>query len=250
MKFLIIVTGFNCAWNVRRCYQSLYDQTYQNWRAIFISDGSRDRTPHEMVKIHDNKVQTIISPVNMGATYQRWRAISQSGEDDETIIALLGMDDHLFSNALEVVSKQYDKGKWMTYGNWINQNGVGLPCSFDLNFSKKIHRERAYRSDVYRSTALNTFKKFLFDQIPVKDFQIDRKWITTTTESEVMFSCLEMSGKKRIGIIHEPIYHYNQNLRNGTIKRLGAGYKKEIFNKIKARPKKDLLVRKGHHESV
>jgi hypothetical protein len=81
----------------------------------------------------------------------------------------------------------------------------------------------------------------LFDYIPKEDFKLNGKWIDTTTESELMFSCLEMSGRHRIGVIEKPVYLYNRTLPNGTQKRLGQAYKNEVYAQIIARPKKDLL---------
>jgi len=164
------------------------------------------------------------------------------------VVLLLGMDDRLLPGCLERVATEYRSGKWMTYGNWINQNGDGLPKDFNLYFDEQTHTSRAYRDVTYRSTAPNTFYKFLFDAIPEDDFKIGGKWIDSTTESEVMFSCLEMCGKDRIGVIEEPVYLYNQHLPNGTIKRHGSKYKYELLDIIKARPKRKLLTDKDYED--
>ena len=106
---------------------------------------------------------------------------------------------------------------------------------------------------MYRSTAPNTFKKFLFDEIPDEDFKVFGKWIDNATETELMFSCLEMCGKDRIGVITEPIYLYNRT-RGGNTKHRnykhngqimsGIDYKmKVVYPEIVKRKKKPLLKR-------
>jgi glycosyltransferase involved in cell wall biosynthesis len=226
-----------------KCYDSLLKQTYQNYKAILVNDGSGDSTARLLRNINrlTDKVETFSYSSNEGATKRRYDAIKNSNADKDTIILLLGLDDYLLPNALEEIKKQYDAGVWMTYGNWINQKGIGLPEDFDLFFDEETHNDRSYRKVKYRSTAPNTFKRFLFDNIPESDFKLNGKWFDTTTESELMFSCLEMCGKERIGVITKPIYVYNQNLPNGTLRRLGAEYKRRVYNQVIARPKKNLL---------
>ena len=255
MNFLIVVTGYNCQPLVEKCIESLRAQTYVKWTAIVISDGSTDHTYYEAIKYSDNDNRIAVKGYkkNKAAAYRRYKAIHNSGnskQSEETVIVLLGLDDHLLPNALERIKQEYDKGKWMTYGNWVDQYGKGLPHDFELDFPEEVHAERSYRKVKYRSTAPNTFKKFLFDQIPASDFKLNGKWIDTTTESELMFSCLEMSGKERIGVIKDHIYHYNRNLPGGTLARLGgeykmtgAEYKMHVYSRIIIRPKKPLLIR-------
>lgn len=244
LKFLIVCSGLNCGNNVKKCFTSIVNQTYKNFKAILISDGSTDNTADELLKIKniDPRVSVEIYEDNKAAAYRRYFAINNSGIDEETVIVLVGLDDHIFPDALATIKQQYDAGKWMTYGNWINQYGKMLPKGF-LHFDEETHKNRDYRKVLYRSTGLNTFKKFLFDNIPVDDFKMDGKWIDSTTESELMFSCLEMCGKDKIGIIEKAICLYNANLPGGTLRRLGSDYKYKIYDRIVLRPKKDLLIR-------
>lgn len=245
MKFYIIISGYNCKGLALECYKSLMELNYKNWEAFITDDASEDGTYEALVEINkDQRVRLYKNTKNEGAAFNRFVSICYVHYmNPEDVIIFLGLDDRLTPNALDVIKAQYDAGKWMTYGNWVNQHGKGLPKDFDLHFDDDTHANRDYRKVKYRSTAPNTFKKFLFDQIPVEDFKIDGKWIDSTTESEVMFSCLEMSGKGRIGVIEEPIYVYNQNLPNGTLARLGKEHKYKIYDEIIKRPKKNLLAR-------
>ena len=240
MKFVIIASGFNCAEYVHNCINSILQQTYSDFTAVVISDGSTDKTGEKLSEIVHPKIITEVHSDNMGAAHRRYFAIHKYANPDDVIL-LLGLDDELKPNCLETVIEHYKKGKWMTYGNWIDQYGQGLPQTFQLDFDDETHRNRDYRKVLYRSTAPNTFYQFLFANIPECDFKINGKWIDSTTESETMFSCLEMCGKDRIGIIYEPIYLYRKNLPNGTLSRLGVDYKYKIYDVVKAREKKTLL---------
>jgi glycosyltransferase involved in cell wall biosynthesis len=249
MRFEVICTGWNCLSYVDKCVRSVQKQTYGNWHLHLISDGSTDGTGEALKRYVSEKVSIHIFDENLGAAKRRMDCIRPL--DSESVCLLLGMDDELLPNCLNRVRQEYDKGKWMTYGNWKDQRGSGMPDSFNLDFDAETHRNRDYRKVLYRSTAPNTFKKFLFDQIPDEDFQLNGKWIDSTTESELMFSCLEMCGKERIGIIKDHIYLYNRGRVGGTLQRTfefegkkmsGADYKmKVIYPEIVKRPKKPLF---------
>lgn len=243
VKFLIIASGLNCKGYARKCIQSVVAQKYKNFKAVFISDGSTDGTLgiEDTSGINDNRCFVEISEKNVGAAKRRFDAIKKYSDSPEDVILFLGLDDELLPNALTAIAWEYANGKLMTYGNWKNQHGkVPLNNAF-LQFDEATHATRDYRKVKYRSTAPNTFKRHLFDRIPEADFKIDGKWIDSTTESEVMFSCLEMCGKDRIGVINEPIYLYNEALPNGTLRRLGVEYKYRLYNIITSRPKRDLI---------
>lgn len=248
MKYYIIATGYNCLPYAKKCYGSLlnlgFDRT--KWEAVLFSDGSTDGTSEYVKEMNKKDLQNISGVTcheNFGAAFCRHVAIKALGINDEDVVVLLGLDDELKPSALTEIDKQYKAGKWMTYGNWIDQHGKGLPAGFELDFDEETHKSRDYRKVTYRSTAPNTFKYFLYKNIQEDDLKINGKWIDSTTESEVMFSCLEQSGKDRIGIIREPIYLYNRDLPGGTLRRLGKEYKYEIYNQVIARPKKPQLFR-------
>ncbi|MCK4521566.1 MAG: glycosyltransferase family 2 protein [Nanoarchaeota archaeon] len=245
MNFLIIATGFNCARYVAPCANSFISQTYHKWRAILVDDGSTDHTYSELKKINHELIEVQRFEDNLGACKRRFDAINGSGADEETVIILVGLDDQLLSRALLNIKYNYEiRGAWMSYGNWRNQNGIGLPPDFALHFDPETHASRNYRRVKYRSTAPNTFKKFLFDQIPESDFKMDDgRWFDTTTESELMISCLEMCGESRIAVIIKPLYIYNEGLRNGSLKRLGIAYKRSVYKQVMNRPKKQKLIR-------
>lgn len=245
MKFFIVASGVNCKDFAVECYRSLQGLTTYNWKATLIDDASTDGTYEALMAIdYDSRVTVKKNQVNMGAAYNRLMAIKEANLDPEDVIIFLGLDDKLYAGALKVIQKKYDEGVWMTYGNWQNQQG--RVCTVDLEFDEETHRTRDYRKVKYRSTAPNTFKKFLFDQIPEEDFKLEGDWIRVCTEAEVMFSCLEMSGKSKIGIIHDVIYYYREGLKMGTLKKFGREEKYRIYDLIAARNKRPAMIKVGN----
>ncbi len=45
IKFTIITPAYNCENYLGTCLDSFLKQTYTNWRAIVVDDGSKDSTP-------------------------------------------------------------------------------------------------------------------------------------------------------------------------------------------------------------
>lgn len=243
LNFRIIATGYNCREYVEKCLQSVVNQSYPYWSMYVIDDGSTDRTEKEILRVanqlNDNRIFYALYHENKGAACRRDSVARNMLHDD--VILLLGLDDELLPGCLDRIKQEYDAGKWMTYGNWINQHGGTLPEGF-LHFDEATHQNREYRKVKYRSTAPNTFYQWLYSLIPPEDLKINGKWIDSTTESEVMFSCLEMCGKDRIGVIEEPIYLYNENRSGGSLKRLGAAYKYSLYNQVINRPKRNQVI--------
>lgn len=244
MRFIIISTGYNCWKNAGECIKSVENQTYENFKAIFISDGSQDSTGlfldgQRSKSILDNRLQFESYQHNFGAAYRRYNAIKKYATDPEDVILLLGLDDEITPYCLMKIKEQYDAGAMCTYGNWIDQFGETLPEGF-IDFDEETHQSRNYRKVRYRSTAPNTFKRFLFDQLTEDDFKFKGEWIKATTESNLMISCLEMSGKDRIGVIHEPIYLYNKGRKDNARNRFGNHYQDSIYNDVKNKPKRAL----------
>jgi len=232
MRFVIISTGWNCEENVFLNFLSVYNQSYKDWLLVMISDGSEDKTGENISKIVSDKVLTEVHSDNTGAAKRRYRAIHKYAQPEDVIL-LLGMDDELLPDCLETVAEQYELGALMTYGNWIDEEGNGLPPHFDIHFSEAVHDKRDYRLDTYRSTAPNTFKKKLFERISREDFISNNIWIKCTTESPAMFACLEMAGEKRIGVIEKPIYLYKRGKYNKTNRRYGRDYKYKLLEEIR-----------------
>lgn len=257
MRYYIISTGFNCLEYAKKCIESYSKIEFSGeWYAVFVSDGSTDGTNELIDSVNNSEVfknfKGISFKTNNGAAYARNEAIKSLNLNDEDVIILAGLDDEIFPNALTEIDKHYQAGKWMSYGNWVDENGATLQSSgFNIEFSEEIHANRDYRKDTYRSTGLNTFKYFLYKRIPEDDLKIDGNWIVSTTESEVMFSCLEMCGKDRIGIVFEPIALYNRYKKDRSLNRVGLGkryrnnagreYKYKIYQQVISRPKRDQL---------
>ncbi len=238
MIFHIISTGWHCEKYVKACIKSCLEQD-QDFKAYFVSDGCNNTSIALTQAPNDERLMYFSrNKENIGAAYRRHEILNLIKPDDEDVIVLLGLDDRLLSGALSEIKKKYDNGAWMTYGNWVDNKSEMLPEGF-LEFSNLTHQRRDYRKVKYRSTAPNTFKYKLYKKIRESDFIYNGEWLNATTESPIMFACLEMCGRDRIGIIEKPIYVYNRRTES-NLKRFGRDYKYAIYYWVIQLPKYDL----------
>jgi glycosyltransferase involved in cell wall biosynthesis len=79
----IILPTYNRSELIKRCVNSVLNQTYGNWELIISDDGSRDETPavaEECTKL-DSRIKAIINKVNNGTPSNRNIGLSKSKGD-------------------------------------------------------------------------------------------------------------------------------------------------------------------------
>jgi len=100
--FSIIIPCYNQAHFLPDCLESLLKQTYSNWEAIIVNDGSTDNT-YEVSKSYysiDSRIR-IIQKENGGLSSARNKGISEA--NGERLI-FLDSDDFLYENCLENIA--------------------------------------------------------------------------------------------------------------------------------------------------
>lgn len=205
-KFKIICTGWNCEKYIKGLCDSIRNQTYQNFSVSFVSDGSTDGTMKELMT-HAEFATCVSLPKNVGAYYARKKAADEWGDQDYDVLVMLDMDDELLPNALKLIAEKYkDPNIKMTYGNWINNNGV--KCQLDtLHYSDEVHKNRSYRKEPFRITHLRSFTKELWHSVGT--WEMFENEHNVLGDCEMLFRMAELSGKEGMGVIETPIYRYN-----------------------------------------
>jgi len=223
MKFFIICPGYNCESFVKTCYESLIGQTYINWYALMVSDGSTDGTGKELNKISYERIKTVHYPQNKGAAFRRWQGIMEQPLDGEDVVVQLDMDDMFRPNALKRIKREYDNGAWLTYGNWVSLGGYVNRLQMP---TPEVLKNRSYRRSRWIYTAPRTCKRFLFDRVQAKDLQDEQgNWLTKCTDLALMYPVLEQCPPERIHGIKDVIYVYRNKHSNTSLRRYGTEHK-------------------------
>ena len=97
----IILPCFNVDNYIQRAYESILNQSFKNWEAIFVDDGSTDNTPRELLAISksDSRV-TVVRQENSG------RGITRNNGSELAkgkYLYFMDPDDEIEKDALELL---------------------------------------------------------------------------------------------------------------------------------------------------
>ena len=106
MRFSIIIPVYNVESYLRDCLDSVLHQTFADWEAICVNDGSTDRSGEilEEYASRDQRFKVIAQP-NGGLSSARNTGMTKAQGD---YLVFVDSDDWLESNALETVAKALD----------------------------------------------------------------------------------------------------------------------------------------------
>ncbi len=100
-KISIIIPVYNAEKYIKRCIKSIKSQTYENYEAIFIDDGSTDKSL-EIIQENINNKMIVITQKNKGVSTARNIGIYKATGD---YITFIDSDDEYMPNYLEEMHK-------------------------------------------------------------------------------------------------------------------------------------------------
>lgn len=229
----VIIPLYNCEKYIKRCIESVINQTYKNIEIIIIDDGSSDNSieiVNELIKRY-NTIR-IIKQENKGVSSARNAGIENSKGD---YIAFLDADDWVESNIYETM-----------INNAIEQNVDIVKCNY---YSNKIYNKNYSKGKVYQfgdKKLTNYENEDLIDFVlkgkltcAVYLFLIKKSFIE---KNKIRFRediqmgedkefCINLlTNTSSIYINSKPLYHYFYNM-NGAMKRKDK-YEKYIQDNI------------------
>lgn len=247
-KFTIIIPSFNNKEWVETNLASILNQTYENYRVIYIDDASTDETYSTVCNIIGDlsNWKVIRNEENKGAAYNYIEYIKTLFPDDDEILVHLDGDDWFYDeHVLENLNKFYnEKDCWMTYGDFVCYDGVGVSESFPqgTSYPDFIHKYKFYRRDTWRASHLRTYKYFLWKSMDINDMvsKIDGKYFWHASDLAWAFPCLEMCPKEKIGVVDFLTCVYNTTPKNQARTQVREAsnnnrFEDEIRNKKKYR---------------
>lgn len=165
MKFSILIAYHN-NWNYfQECYQSIINQTFQDFEIIIVDDYSTDGSYQrlEELALTDSKIKLFKNSENKQVGYTKRRCVKEaSGE----ICLFVDPDDVIVNNALEVIKNYYDNQHSIiaTYSKIklidAHSNSVGV-----FSFTKKVKNgKRLFFNINFEVAHLFTFKRNVYDK--------------------------------------------------------------------------------------
>jgi glycosyltransferase involved in cell wall biosynthesis len=106
MLFSLLIANYNNGKFFKDCYDSIIAQTFGNWEAIIVDDGSADDSVIAIKNIigNDTRFQLFLNEANKGCGYTKRKCAELASGD---ICAFLDPDDSLLPDALEKMHTGY-----------------------------------------------------------------------------------------------------------------------------------------------
>ncbi len=191
----------------------MQENTYSNWRAIYIDDCSPDGTGlavQEYVREcgFEHKITVIRNETRVGALANLYRAI-HSCSDDEIVCTLDGDDWVVVDNLFCILNNFYaDPNVWIVYGQYREwpRGKIGL-CR---QIPDRFIRANEFRDIPWATSHLRTFYAWLFKLIKKEDLMYNGQFFSMTWDLAIMYPMLEMAGE-RIRFNPTIVYEYNMD---------------------------------------
>ena len=247
ITFVFIIPSYNNEHAIEKNLQSIFDQTYTNWKIIYINDCSTDKTHgkfEELTENYKDKITYIHNKEKYGQAFNRYRAYNMCSDDEFCV--LLDGDDWLANNyVLQYLTTFIPfHNVEMTYGNFkYFENGVidkTLRCPGD--YSEETKKQKTYRKDKWRAMHLRVMKASLLKQVSVLDYMNDKfAFHDCATDLVESYASLELSEGKHKHVpeclliynkSNSELYdnsYYNQQ-KSSTEKRKRKGIVNRVLN--------------------
>lgn len=164
MKFSILVANYNNGKYFKDCYQSIISQTYENWEAIIVDDGSSDDSIAIIKGIVQNDARFIIHEMhtNKGCGEAKRKCAELA---NGKICGFLDPDDAITPDALQISVNEHIKYKNIiaTYSKIMFCDG-NLSPKYDYAKIKQVYNHRNFFNCPIQINAFFTFKKEIYDK--------------------------------------------------------------------------------------
>jgi len=238
-KFVVVIPSYNNANVYKQNLDSVFDQTYQNYRIVYIDDNSPDHTGDLVEKYVQEKKQnqrfTLIKNKKRElAAANIYKAIINC--QDEEIVALVDGDDCLaHKNVLLMLNEIYRKNQiWITYGTFQFLSD-GNPCHWALPIPKDVIEQNTFREYPHGLTHLRTFYCWLFKQIKIGDLFYEADFYKMTSDVAILLPMIEMASERH-KLINSITYIYN-DINPINDHRVSMNLQHNLNKQIRSKPK-------------
>lgn len=204
----VVVPVYKVEKYLKRCVDSILNQTYRDFELILVDDGSPDKAP-EICDDYATKYDFIhvIHQKNGGLSAARNSGIEWAFENsDSQWITFIDSDDWVHPKYLELLlyaNNTYSTNIAFSKLNYIRH--YEAPSALDDNILiQAVRAEDVYYDESYDATAAcaRLFKKSLFKEIR---FPVGKWHEDTFTTYKLYFS------EKTVAVVNQELYFYFQN---------------------------------------
>lgn len=217
------VTTRNCSQYLEKCLKSIVNQCDDNWSCVVTDDASDDGT-WEVVKKYEIITKGKIKGIRN--TERLWKARNFHNATINltpyTIVIELDGDDYLIDeNVVSEIRRlhqtydlvwtqhEIDKEHYVDWHSWTS-------TLLEWNWTRNFPARNAIWNKAHHPGHLRTFKKFLYDEIPIDDFMFNNKWVKTAFDCIYYTALIEMTEPRLRYFYDKSLLIYNVLPHNDT----------------------------------
>jgi glycosyltransferase involved in cell wall biosynthesis len=236
--FSVIVPIYNAAGSLKKCIDSIKDQTYHELEIILINDGSTDGSLAicNGFKADDNRI-IIADQVNSGTSAAKNKGIDSSHGD---YVMFIDADDYVERDAVERLYKVLaDSGSDMVIFGYNRYDIIkGSEQITEVSFENKVYTGRIDAPDfvkLYKMPMLNQNWNKVYDLHMIKSSGIYFRDEMSLGE-DLLFNLDVLKNCKKISIIKDILYNFMCYNPGSLSKRYRDDFfeiQQMLFHKIK-----------------
>jgi glycosyltransferase involved in cell wall biosynthesis len=220
-KVYFITPTYNASYHLEDLYESLLEQTNENWQWFILNDMSNDDTLEIAQKIENKDKLKRVSVIAWSEKKFALKGIcdclstfKETEYPDDSIIAIVDGDDALCNeNTVNLILSEYEKNP--------NLDSLWTAHSWDIN-GMNISKELPDNINPYQypwvSSHLKTFKLGVFKKIKNKNFQdLDGNWFERGYDQALYLPILHLSKERKF--LNEICYLYRINSNSLKIRQ-------------------------------
>lgn len=203
ITFTVIIPVYNCEQYLRRCLDSVLDQSYQNFDVICIDDKSPDNSKDILKEYTDkypDKIRTLYNEENMGQGQSRMKGVVLSEAD---YIVFVDSDDYLSPDYLQSFADALKEKEYDTVFE-------GYTKDIEGKLKKNDIYDSMWTLVCYPLACCKAFRREFLIQNNI-DFSAER------TGEDIYFAMAVFYHMKSFKVIHEYGYHYIMNPKSTTM---------------------------------
>jgi glycosyltransferase involved in cell wall biosynthesis len=204
MLLSLLIANYNNGKFFKDCYDSIIAQTYDNWEAIIVDDGSTDDSVEKIKNITDNdkRFKVYKNDKNYGCGYTKRRCIELASGD---ICGFVDPDDALLPDALQKMCTEHvnNSAASLVHSSLIYCNEALEKLNPYLHASSVKEFDASFLNLDHSVTAFATFKRSAY----TKTEGIDA-YLQSAVDQDLYLKMYETGSFQ---FINQPLYLYRRH---------------------------------------
>lgn len=205
MKISVIIPVYNSEKYLRRCLDSVVNQTYKNWEVIAIDDGSQDNSYSILLEYHFNdKRFKVYTQKNQGPGNTRNNAIDLATGD---YIVFLDSDDYIESTYFEdLVKCVLENNSDVVFIDIIQEDSNGNILKYEvMSKYKNSPKDMILRHQMTGKLPWGGCRKAVRTSLLNNN---NIRYSNDVVGEEALFSFRVLYNAKKISFLNKKYYHY------------------------------------------